>query len=222
MTPSAAGARDGGITLLQLLVAVTAVLAATTALTSHPAARSLRRVAPRPRARVMAGGNMTVGWRDTHNLDRLGDESPEDERLLSLLDSGLRGFSSNMGWLPADERRDLPPKHHPLAHHQNSCRTAVCRSHIQRSMACAEASGRFYLESAAHGSWHIRTSAGFAQGGGARSHRPGGTHVRLFEDADVRKAAAGQGDRLLRPAVLGTPAELLPRAQHAQKRRPVQ
>ena len=108
MTPSAAGAKDGGITLLQLLVAVAAVLAATTALTSHPAARSLRRVAPRPRARVMAGGNMTVGWRDTHNLDRLGDESPEDERLLSLLDSGLRGFSSNMGWLPADERQDLP------------------------------------------------------------------------------------------------------------------
>ena len=109
MTP-AAGTKDGGITLLQLLVAVAAVLAATAALTSHPAARTLQRVAPRPRARVMAGGNMTVGWRNTEGQDRLGDESPEDERLLSLLDTGLRGFSSNMGWLPADDRQDLSPQ----------------------------------------------------------------------------------------------------------------
>ena len=100
----AAGGKDGGITLLQLLAAVAAVLAATAALTSHPAARTLQRVAPRPRARVMAGGNVTVGWRDTEDQDRLGEESPKDERSLSLLDSGLRGFSSNMGWLPADER----------------------------------------------------------------------------------------------------------------------
>jgi hypothetical protein len=105
----AADPKGGGITLLQLLAAVAAVLAATAALTSHPGAQKLHRAMPRPRARVMAGGNATVGWRDVDEEDRLGDESPEDERMFSLLDTGLRGYASNMGWLPADERHGPAP-----------------------------------------------------------------------------------------------------------------
>ena len=105
----AADPKGGGITLLHLLAAVAAVLAATAALTYHPAAQKLHRATPRPRARVMAGGNATVGWRDLDEDDRLGDESAEDERMLSLLDTGLRGYASNMGWLPADERHGSAP-----------------------------------------------------------------------------------------------------------------